>query len=287
VKSLSIFEHILLTHAATGAPVADSLGIEQLWSMAASFCGDRETAISATQRHLDHAIRRDAKATTSVAQLSAAMAQIRHGDSAQALTLIRQSLRSQIEMGDRWGPVWSTHAVAWALAARLDRPDHNERQGPEPAQDIARLLGGAQRLREDIGVRLMGLGGFNAATNAATSAAIKILGPASYMHYFEQGSFHENDITQAYRKILDLAQAPSLEVSTSKIAEPDTDTEELTAREKEIAALITRGMTNPEIAHNLVISIRTVQTHVGNILRKRGFRNRQEVAVWFVRAYPD
>ena len=42
-----------------------------------------------------------------------------------------------------------------------------------------------------------------------------------------------------------------------------------------------KGWSNPEIARSLVISDRTVQTHVGNILHKRGLRNRHAIAVWY------
>jgi DNA-binding CsgD family transcriptional regulator len=54
----------------------------------------------------------------------------------------------------------------------------------------------------------------------------------------------------------------------------------LTAREQEVCGLVAQGLTDRQIAEQLVISPRTVQTHVTNILGKLGFRSRTEVARW-------
>ena len=54
----------------------------------------------------------------------------------------------------------------------------------------------------------------------------------------------------------------------------------LTRRERDVAALIVRGLTNREIADELVISEWTVDTHVRHILTKLDFRSRAQVAAW-------
>jgi predicted ATPase/DNA-binding CsgD family transcriptional regulator len=56
----------------------------------------------------------------------------------------------------------------------------------------------------------------------------------------------------------------------------------LTAREREVAALIARGLTNREIATKLVISERTADAHVQHILDKLGFGSRAQIAAWAV-----
>ena len=56
----------------------------------------------------------------------------------------------------------------------------------------------------------------------------------------------------------------------------------LTPREREVARLVAEGKSNREIAEALVLSERTVENHVGNILMKLGFDSRAQVAVWAV-----
>ncbi len=54
----------------------------------------------------------------------------------------------------------------------------------------------------------------------------------------------------------------------------------LTHREREIVGLITEGLTNRQIAQQLVLSERTVDTHTANLMRKLGLRSRAQVAAW-------
>lgn len=54
----------------------------------------------------------------------------------------------------------------------------------------------------------------------------------------------------------------------------------LTPRECEVAILIAQGKSNPQIAETLVVSERTVTTHVTHILTKLGFTSRTQIASW-------
>ena len=56
----------------------------------------------------------------------------------------------------------------------------------------------------------------------------------------------------------------------------------LTHREQEIVSLISEGKSNREIAEALIVSQRTVTTHVSNILSKLGFHSRTQIATWVV-----
>ncbi|HEY6740380.1 MAG TPA: response regulator transcription factor [Actinopolymorphaceae bacterium] len=65
--------------------------------------------------------------------------------------------------------------------------------------------------------------------------------------------------------------------STSRGREPR---EPLTERELEVVRLVAVGRTNAEIATELFISAGTTKTHIANIGRKLGVRNRVEIAAW-------
>jgi ATP/maltotriose-dependent transcriptional regulator MalT len=56
----------------------------------------------------------------------------------------------------------------------------------------------------------------------------------------------------------------------------------LTTREAEVLELLSHGLSNREIASRLVVSLKTVEHHVGQILAKLGLRNRAEAAAYAV-----
>jgi DNA-binding CsgD family transcriptional regulator len=67
-------------------------------------------------------------------------------------------------------------------------------------------------------------------------------------------------------------------------ATTNTTGSELTRREQEVAALLTEGLTNGEVARRLYISPKTAAVHVSNILMKLNMSSRAEVAAWAVRS---
>ncbi|MEV4502156.1 response regulator transcription factor [Streptomyces klenkii] len=53
----------------------------------------------------------------------------------------------------------------------------------------------------------------------------------------------------------------------------------LTGREEDVLRLMATGLSNPEIAQSLMVSLETVKTHVGNVLTKLGAQNRTHAVV--------
>ena len=60
----------------------------------------------------------------------------------------------------------------------------------------------------------------------------------------------------------------------------DPELDQLTPREKEVLRYIARGYAYKEIARELHISVKTVESHVGGVLRKLQLTNRYELSRW-------
>lgn len=59
----------------------------------------------------------------------------------------------------------------------------------------------------------------------------------------------------------------------------------LSPREREVAELVTQGLSDREISARLVISQRTAESHVAHILNKLGFSSRVQVAAYVTRLF--
>ncbi|MGE5262135.1 MAG: response regulator [Acidobacteriota bacterium] len=74
------------------------------------------------------------------------------------------------------------------------------------------------------------------------------------------------------RKLLDQVAHPP--------AAPSSATSDLTEREREVVSLVAQGCSNQEIANRLIISSKTVKTHISNILSKLGLEDRTQLAIF-------
>ena len=75
--------------------------------------------------------------------------------------------------------------------------------------------------------------------------------------------------------------APMLDFLGDKARPPRADSV-LSAREREVALLISQGLSNGEVASRLGISARTAEAHAEHIRNKLGFRSRAQIAAWAV-----
>ena len=65
-----------------------------------------------------------------------------------------------------------------------------------------------------------------------------------------------------------------------EVAAVDEDLDRLSSREQEVMRLIARGYSYREVARELFISVKTVETHVSSVLRKLQLSNRHQLTRW-------
>lgn len=79
-----------------------------------------------------------------------------------------------------------------------------------------------------------------------------------------------------------LGMRPLREESADLLAELDRGAPKLSGRETEVAQMLAGGLSNREIAGALILSERTVESHVKHIMDKLGFKSRSQIAAWAV-----
>jgi DNA-binding NarL/FixJ family response regulator len=69
---------------------------------------------------------------------------------------------------------------------------------------------------------------------------------------------------------------------------PDLMAEQgFTPAETTVVKLLLEGLSNRAIASRLVVSIRTVESHISNALDKSGCRSRLELSIWWLRTHSE
>jgi predicted ATPase/DNA-binding CsgD family transcriptional regulator len=196
------------------------------------------------------------------------------GDPAQAAASYRESLSLFCEIGDPLGQTAAVLAIG-ALAAHLRRP-----------RDATRLLAAAAVKRESHGAGLV------PSERRREARAIELaqagLGEPAFTAEWTVGRTLSWDA--ATEEALTLAEtlaqssttlpagAPVLPAPGSRRGSRVATAFALTRREREVLALLSQRLTDPEIAGQLFISTKTASNHVANILTKLGATNRREAA---------
>jgi len=154
------------------------------------------------------------------------------------------------------------------------------RAGARPPPELAaQLAGSACQLRDSLGLP----GGVGPRVEQVLEFSRERLGAAKAGALFADG--REMTVEDAIRYALgsrpDTAGSPRHDAGAARRAPSP-----LTPREHEIVLLISQGLSNREIADELVISPATAARHVANILAKLGFTSRTQVASWATRHEP-
>jgi non-specific serine/threonine protein kinase len=130
------------------------------------------------------------------------------------------------------------------------------------AAKAARIGGAAEALRDEVGAISL------PATRAWTERQLASLRAVSPAHVWTTGA--SLSLEQATTEALAAVDAESTQANGTS----------LTPREREVARLVTQGLTNRAIAATLVVSERTVDAHVEHIRAKIGLRSRAHLAAW-------
>jgi predicted ATPase/DNA-binding NarL/FixJ family response regulator len=194
------------------------------------------------------------------------------GQVARATACFAESLGLSYRAGDRFGVAISLEGLSEMLMT--DSPAVTALSTGQ----AAKLLGAAAGLRE---------GAARSVSPVEQSRMEKLLSAV-------RASLPDDEFASAWAegRAMTLEQAYALGISvtsslspaerTAGAADRPVDVEDggLTRREREIAALVATGHTNRQIADALVLSGRTVETHVHNILTKLELSTRAQIAVW-------
>lgn len=214
------------------------------------------------------------------------------GRAAEAQTAYEEALVLAREVGDRRRMGFALNGLGSLARGRGDFATAHQ------------LYGEALRIRHDLGEKLEV---FKTLENIAKLALVQrdyaravTLGGASTAMRESIGAalrpvdrpLFDRDLAEARRKVGGRAydahwgrgremvfdQAVEFALSPGRVARRAKT--ELSQRESQVARMIARGLTNRQIASELFISERTVDTYVENVLNKLGFDKRAQIAAW-------
>ena len=250
--------------------------------------GDAEMAVRYFQDAMQVFRELDAWPEISRCQAGIGWIAITNGDFGLARESLAESLRLNQACGQRLGIARGLEAFA-ALAAARRQPER-----------AARLAGAACQLRESLGHGT----GIGPRIEEVLEFARDQIGASGAAALFAEGREMTWEDATSYALGSDDGQSAS---GPSRAGEPawthparlgpvggprhdagggHRAPNPLTPREHEIVLLIAQGLSNKEIADELVISPATAARHVANILAKLGFTSRTQVASWATRHEP-
>ncbi len=259
-----------LTEALAGlVRIDDPLGLA-LFHYANAYCFALIRRSDDSDAHADQALRRIKEApgggvgecmiTSQVLGIKGMAAWTRN-DHSESVRLARESLRASRELRDVFAATNSLELLAWGSA---ETGRHRL---------AAWLLGACSEQWRKIGSPMIGVAIYQDDHSRVETVVREQLGEPEYRLLFEQGA--RLTLDQAVELALAGASRP---VSAATAADGRSSLEHLTRREREVATLVSAGLTNREISERLVISKRTADAHVEHILAKLGFSSRTQIA---------
>jgi DNA-binding NarL/FixJ family response regulator len=229
------------------------------------------------------------------------------GDHAESTRLLGESLAQFRAAGDRWGVSWTLGNLG---RVAHDRHEHQRAEAFfEESLVVCRELAGRRRAvayalqylgvvasEQGQPIRAARLFGAAAALRQATGASVSPLDRAGYEQQVRtvRAALPEDQFVTAWDEGRTMSANAATEYALAdrrqtrrvnwedQLSDGDRPSSPLSAREHDVAALLARGLTNRQIAAELVIAERTASTHVAHILGKLNFSTRTQIAAWVV-----
>jgi predicted ATPase/DNA-binding CsgD family transcriptional regulator len=225
--------------------------------MAWCYIGQPDRAVPVLEEACDHCRAQGEKWLLSWGVMHLGHAALLQHRDADAMALLIEALTRKSELDDLFG---ISVALDFLGLAEADRGD---------AERATRLMGAGEALGERCNIPDR-FESWLALRSHYLDQARKKLGSDVFNKALKDGRRFSKDEAVAYA--LRKKPVPSQECNGALPLSP---------REREVARLLTMGKTNKEIATELFITRRTVDTHVENILNKLGFTSRTQVAALF------
>ncbi|WP_344587168.1 ATP-binding protein [Actinomadura vinacea] len=185
------------------------------------------------------------------------------GVPAKAREPLIEALREKADLDDQLGIMYCLEMLSLVAGTEGDW------------KRAAVLYGAAARMREPIDHPLFGAQRFLDWSRQCETDCRKALGDAAFTAISQQGA----QLAQP-ELITDALGADAFAPPSAGAPSAQASAGTLTRREVEVAALIAGGMSNKQIAAELVIAQRTAEAHVEHILSKLGFTCRAQIATW-------
>jgi non-specific serine/threonine protein kinase len=253
--ALPILAECLRHFDEAGLVDSDAICARAVLSMVTTRTGDYEEAARIAGEALAISVECEESWARSYALFALALACYHHGDLARATEAAKSCLLIKEAFDDVLGLALGIELLAWTSAKAGDH------------RRTAVLLGVAKGKWATIGGEpLMGSAVWIAPHDESTSIARQALGDATFETHLQRGA------------TMEAAKAMAFAMDEKPAKQTPRGT--LSAREIEVATLVARGLTNAQIATSLMVSSRTVESHIRHTLTKLQLTSRAQIARW-------
>jgi predicted ATPase/DNA-binding CsgD family transcriptional regulator len=225
---------------------------------------DRPETATIGQEALDFLEAEDSQFYRAFAQWIQGLVHCRRGSAATAMVCLADAFEVFDAVGHDLGIATCLGGFAWAAAIS------------DEATRGARLLGAAHAIWQTGPLREPHQWFRHKVAEPVEALIRNAIGEDAFKAAFDEGT------QQEFHRLLDRpGHTGNLSSGEANELPPADGSAALTRREFDVAELVAKGLTNSEIASELVLSRRTVESHVYHIFAKLGVRSRTRVADWF------